>query len=337
MARQLGWGIVGIGNHVGRRMAQAFRHANQCRLVAACSRSLEKARDFAEKYGATHACDSFEDMLRNPAVDAVYIATPNNLHAPQTIQAAKAGKHVLCEKPMALAERDCEDMIEACRKNRVKLGVVFQNRCHPAHIEARRLIREGRLGEISVARAQYGNNMMKSVLHRGWRGDREIAGAGALMGTGLHPIDLLRFLLDSEVDEVRAWCEPPPPKMDEIIYALLRFSNGTCGTVVSGAIPFSDNDVVLCGEKAKITCRGTVGMPLKGELAVQGDEIDLKMNFPTDAPESANYVKVIEAFTRCIEDDTEPENSGYQGLQLCKIANAILESCRHGRAVKISN
>jgi len=337
MSRPLGWGIIGLGKHVEQRAGPALRQAAQSRLVAVCSRRFESAREFARIYEGARAYDSFEGMLGNPALDAVYIATPNNLHARQAIQAARAGKHVLCEKPMALAEHDCEDMIGACEKNGVKLGLVLQNRHHPAHVEARRLIQAGEIGEIPVARVQYGNIKLKAALAQGWRSDLERAGAGALMGTGLHPIDLLRFLLGSEVEEVRAWCEPQPPRVDEIVYAILRFANGACGTVVSGAIPASDNDAVLYGDKAKVNCKGTVGMSLSGTLEVAGRTVDLKMNFPAEDPESANYVRLIEAFNRCILEDAKPDIPGYEGLQLCRIANAILESSRRGRAVRISS
>lgn len=333
----LGWGIIGIGAHVEQRVARAFCQANQTRLVAVCSRSIEKAQNFAKKYEVAEAYDSLEEMLRSPALDALYVATPNNLHAQQTIQVAQAGKHVLCEKPMALTENDCERMIEVCEKNRVKLGVVFQNRHHPAHIEARRLINAGEVGEIPVVRAQYGNSELKAVLHRGWRNSPEIAGAGALVGTGLHPIDLLRFLLDSEVVEVRAWCEPQLPQVDDIVYLILKFSNGAYGVVISGFIPRSDNDAVLYGSKAKIICKGTIGMSLKGELLVEGEAVNLKMDFAADEPESANYRSVIEAFGRCIQEDTMPDVSGLNGLQMCRITNAILESSRLSKAVKIAN
>jgi 1,5-anhydro-D-fructose reductase (1,5-anhydro-D-mannitol-forming) len=336
MVRPLAWGLIGVGVHAERRVLRSFGLTSGAKLSAVCSRDPEKARRVAEQYGAEHACDSLEHMLKNPALDALYIATPNNVHAAQAIEAARAGKHVLCEKPMALTERDCEAMIEACARQRVKLGIVLQNRHHPAHVEARRLVRSGALGTVSVARAQYGNSLVAAVMRRGWRADPAIAGGGALMGTGLHPIDLLRFLLESEIVEVRAWCEPGPPRVDDIVHAILRFANGACATVISGAIAFSDNDVVLYGEEAKLTCQGTVGMARTGQLRVEGDTVNPAMTFASADPEAANYAAAIEDFGRCVREDTEPEGSGYDGLQLCRIACAILESARGGKAVALS-
>jgi len=230
-------------------------------------------------------------------------------------------------------------MIEACNKNKVKLGVDFQNRYHPAHVEAHRLIQDGKLGEIYVAKAQYCHGFMHGHWEGSWRDEPGVAGGGALMATALHPIDLLRFLLDSEVEEVWARCaiQTPYHSVDEMVYAMLKFQNGVQGVVISGLLaPRSDDDVVLYGSKAKITCKGTVGMPLRGELLVDGDSISMKMGFPTDDPIPGNYIRLVEAFNRCIEEDTEPGISGYLGLQMVRIANAIIESNSQGKAIKIT-
>ncbi|MFH1031792.1 MAG: Gfo/Idh/MocA family oxidoreductase [Chloroflexota bacterium] len=334
----IGYGVIGIGAHANRFMAPAITKAANTKLVAICSRSVERANKFAAEHNVERTYVSFEKMLKDTEIDVVYVATPNNLHAEHTIQAAKAGKHILCEKPMALTEADCERMIEACEKNRVKLAVDFQNRYHPAHIEAHRLIRDDKLGKIYVAKAQYCHGITQAVWQKGWRDDPSMAGAGALVGTAIHPIDLLRFLLDSEVNEVQALCvtQTPYHTVDEMVYAILKFQNGVCGVVISGLLaPRSDDDVVLYGYTAKITCKGTVGMPLRGELLIEGDSINMKASFPTNDPIPGNYIRVVEAFNKCIKENTEPDISGYNGLQMVRITNAILESSREGKSIKI--
>ena len=110
----IGWGIIGIGKHVNRFIAPAAKIAADTQLVAACSRSMDKAERFAAQFGVKRAYDSLDEMLKDPELDVLYIATPNKLHADQTVKAAAAGKHVLCEKPMALTEDDCHRMIDAC-------------------------------------------------------------------------------------------------------------------------------------------------------------------------------------------------------------------------------
>ncbi len=331
----IGWGIIGTGDHANQVMGPALNEITNTKLVAAYDLNIERAKEFAGKHGVARAYDSFEKMLEDPEVDVVYVATPNSLHARQTIQAAQAGKHVLCEKPMALTVRDSELMIQACNKNKVKLGVCYQNRYHPAHMEARRYIQSGMVGDINVAKVQYCRSFFSM---KGWRSDPSMAGAGALMGQGVHCLDLLRYLLDSEVTEVRALTDEKPPHrpVDEMIYAILKFENGARGVVITGnLVPRSDDDAVLYGAKAKITCKGTVGMPLRGELVVEGDSIDIRMAFPTDDFIPGNYIRVVEAFNNCVVENTELSNSGYNGLQMVRITNAILESSREGKAIKI--
>ena len=331
----IGWGIIGIGKHAGRFIAPALEKAANTQLVAVCSRSMERAKNFATEHGVERAYDSLEKMLEDPELDVLYVATPNNLHTQHTIQAAQAGKHVLCEKPMALTEAECERMIEACHKNKVKLGIDFQNRYHPAHVVAHRLIKDGEIGEIVLAKAQYCHGFPRGHW-QGWRNDPSMAGAGALVGTGVHPIDLLRFLLDSEIEEVTALCEGEESKVDDMDHVILKFKNGARGIVVAGILaPRSDNDAVLYGSKAKITCKSTVGMPLQGELFVEGDLINTRMTFPTEDVLQGNYISVVEAFSKCIEEDTEPDVPGSNGLQMVRITNAILESSRLGKAIKI--
>jgi len=150
----IGWGIIGLGSLAKEQFGPALSSDPKSKLVAVCDVTMELAESFAASYGVERAYDSLEKMLKDPELDVLLIATPNNFHAEQTIQAAEAGKHVLCEKPMALTVPDCERMIEACKKNKVKLAVDFQNRFHPAHVEARRLIEAGMIGEITVVKAE---------------------------------------------------------------------------------------------------------------------------------------------------------------------------------------
>ncbi len=332
----IGWGILGTGSLAKNHMGPAIGKAVDTKLVAVCDVRLDVAQEFAGRNGVERAYDSLEKMLEDPEMEVLLIATPNNQHAEQTLRAAEAGKHVLCEKPMALTVADCDRMIEACEKHHVKLGVDFQNRYHPAHIEARRLIQSGAAGEINVVEAKYCRGSFRGF-NKGWRIDPRIAGAGALMGQGLHPIDLLRFLLNSEVREVRALTDEAPPlrPVDDMNYIILTFDNEAHGVVISGILaPRPDNDAVLYGEKAKITCKGTVGMWLRGDLVVEGDAFNMRMTFPSnDSPEL--YIRVVEDFNRCILENTKPMISGENGLQMVRITNAVLESSRQGRAVRI--
>ena len=334
-----GWGIIGTGIHADNFIAPALRAAEDTELVAICDIARDRAQEVAARHGVENVYNSLDRMLDDPDLDVVWISTPNNLHTRQTIQAAEAGKHILCEKPMALSVSDCELMIEACSRNNVKLGIDFQNRFHPVHMEARRLIQNGEIGEINMCKAQFCRGFSRGFM-KGWRIDPEIAGAGALMGQGLHPIDLLRFLLDSEVVEVMAMNDEEPPNrhVEDMAHIILKFENGAHGIVICGILaPRPDNDAILYGAKAKISCKGSVGMWLQGELLVEGDSLDLRMGIPSDSVNGPElYIGVVDHFNKCIEEDSESLISGLNGMQMVRIANAIQESSRKGKAIKIA-
>jgi predicted dehydrogenase len=321
----IGWGIIGIGGHANRFMAPALGRAADTKLVAVASRDPGRAEAFAAKHGAKRAYNSIERLLADPELDVLYIATPNNMHCEETILAAKAGKHVYCEKPMALTVADCETMIQVCNYNKVKLGIDFQNRFHPAHVEARRLILSGEAGEVNVIKAQYAHGRSRNAPRgTGWRNNPEVAGAGSLVGTGVHPIDLC-------TDE-----KPPERPVDDMAYVIMTFQNGATAVVISGVlVPRSDDDAVIYGSKMKITCRNTVGMPLRGELIIEGDAVNLHETFPTEDPIPGLYIKAVEAFNKSIVDNTPPPASGYDGLEMVRVVAAIQESSRTGRAVKV--
>ena len=236
---------------------------------------------------------------------------------------------------------EAEQMVETCDKSGVKLGVSFPERYHPAHIEARRFAKSGDAGNIEVVHAQFCRGGSSPIQWRNWRSDLSISGAGALYAAALHPIDLLRFLLDSEIKEVRALTDENPPEspLESMVYAIFKYENGTHGIVMTGALaPRSETSVVLYGSKAKITLRETIWGPKTdnlGELLIDGDSDNLRKDFPTDNPLSLRMTGEIEAYNRWIRDGIEPHISGRNGLQMVKIANAILESSRQGKAVKI--
>jgi len=335
------WGIIGLGDIAERNMVPALAMAADSQLVSVLSRSMEKAKAFAAKHKVARAYDSMAKMLADPELDAVYIATPNNLHAEQTVAAAKAGKHVLCDKPMALTVADGERMIQACDSNKVKLGVAFRNRYHPAHLDTRRHVQAGVLGEIQYAKAQLFVGGVRGHW-QGWRRDPAMGGSGSIVGQAVHPVDLLRFLLDSEVTEVRCVTDelPPDRPVDEMTFTILTFRNGVHGMVASGAlVPWSDNDVVLYGSKAKIFCKGTLGTPKPGkpqEVIVDPDAAGIQVRCPADDTAQGRTARLIEEFNRSIHENTDTVISGHNGLQMVRIANAMLESSRHGKAVRLA-
>lgn len=335
------WGIIGCGTFVERGMSLALNAAAGTQLVSVHSRSPDKAQAFAAKYKAQRAYHDLDAMLADPELDSVYIATPNSVHAEQAVRAAQAGKNVLCEKPMALTLADCERMVDAAAKNKVKLGVVFQNRYHPAHIEARSYVASGKLGSIDLACSQLFRGGERGRGYRGWRGDPQIAGSGAIVAQQVHPLDLMRYILDSEIEEVHAMSDAAPPErpLEEMIYSLVKFRNGVRGTCLSGSlVPRFDNDFLLYGSQSKMACRGTIGEPVPGReqnLTIESDTRHTKMNFLANTSVPEKLGRLVEDFNKSVVENTALGISGENGMQMVRIALAMAESARQGKAVRI--
>jgi 1,5-anhydro-D-fructose reductase (1,5-anhydro-D-mannitol-forming) len=334
------WGIIGPGEIAGRSVAPALAKAEGSELYSVCGRNGAATQAFADKWGAAKAFDSLDAFLADKALDAVYIATPNNLHADQVVRAAQAGKHVLCEKPMATSVDDAQRMIEACKSSGVALGVVFQNRYHAAHIRTREIIASGTLGEIQFVSAQLCRGFPRGRWE-GWRNDPVASGAGAIVAQSVHPIDLLRFLLGIEIVKVQGMSDIAPPQrpVEEIVFSTLQFENGIHASVVAGQIlPRYDNDIVVYGSKGKLVLKGTLGVPLNnrtGELTVEGTgSFDGVTEFPMSSV-ADKVAKLLESFAVCVAADRDPELSGRNGLQMVKVATALQKSCLTGQAISV--
>jgi 1,5-anhydro-D-fructose reductase (1,5-anhydro-D-mannitol-forming) len=334
----IGWGLVGAGRHAGNRVAPAILAAPNARLVGVVGRQVATAEAFAERFGS-RAYPSLEALLADPAVQAIYLVTPNDQHAPATIQAAAADRHVLTEKPMALSPAECRAMVEACRAAGVKLGVGFHLRQHPAHQQVRQLLAEGAVGEPTFARVQWAIN--RRTVREGWWGRPEQAGAGIMYGTGVHAIDLLRFVLGREVEAVAAWTDATPAQpLDSRVLALLRFSGGLEVMLTSArAFGVPDNDLVIHGPDGRLRTQDTVWEDLGGTLevtSVSTPNASQRFSYPDAASDLRLYADQVERFGRAILGDGEPSATGLDGLAAAQVTAAIQRSSATGRTVQIA-
>jgi 1,5-anhydro-D-fructose reductase (1,5-anhydro-D-mannitol-forming) len=340
----IGWGIIGIGRHSDRKAVPAMKLAAETALIAAFSRDRERAEAFAQKHNIPAAYDSLPDLLRDPRIDAVYIASPNFLHAGYTKMAAEAGKHVLVEKPMALNVKDALEMVRVCRRNGVKLGVGFHLRHHPGHRKVRELIREGILGSITLVQGQFfypdhrgmGELPKKPVLSEWWDKPELVGGSYSIMGMGIHVIDLLHFLLDDPVLEVAAMTngQRASQPLDDIAAIIMRFQGGIIGTACCGRrVPDSENDAMVYGTNGRIALRDTVRENMGGKLEVSSSTVDLEETYERNL--LTLYKLQAEAFNRAVQKGDDFDASGTDGLRIVQIASAIIESASTGRSVKI--
>ena len=338
----IGWAIVSTGRHPDAKMAPALNAAPDAAIAAVVSRDIGRARAFADKHGAAGAYDDLDAMLRDPAVEAVYVASPNALHAGQTVRAAQAGKHVLVEKPMALSAGDARRMVDACETAGVRLGVGFHLRSHEGHQRLRQLAADGSLGPVAFAEANWGRGVRgqeapppRPVL-QAWWGDPAMVGAGAFVATGVHCADLLRYVLDDEVVELAALSDATPEKpLEELLTLSLRFGRGTIANVVTGrrTPDYDRNDVVLYGSLGRAGVHGSVDMNMSGALAVRTDALTRDESYAPD-PISL-YTRQVEAFNAAIRGGGAPLATGLDGLRVVDITLATVESARTGRRVAL--
>ena len=340
----LGWAIAGIGSHADLKIAPAMKRAQDSRLVAVYSRDQGRADAFAEAHCADAAYSSLDAMLADSRVDALFVSSPNYLHAPQTIKAAAAGKHVLAEKPMANSVSDAAAMIDACRDHGVALGLGFELRFHPAHLWARQLIDDGAIGRIRLVHGQWGRGNRGEPEHlprtglRGWWETPELIGeASVLVGLGVHVFDLIRFLLREEVVEVVSMTDGQSDSqpLEHIATIALRMSSSAIAQVMCGRmLPDTQNDLALYGSDGRIATRETIWEARLGRAEVVSAMVNQAETYEYDY--LANFVAELEDFHDALKQDRAPSATGDDGLRAARITAAAIESAKTGRAVKIT-
>jgi 1,5-anhydro-D-fructose reductase (1,5-anhydro-D-mannitol-forming) len=339
----VGWGIISTGSHVDRKIVPAMKLAGSTHIVAVYSRSRERARRFAEKHGIPEAYDTIDGLLQDPQVQAVFIASPNFLHAQHTLAAARAGKHVLVEKPMAVSVEEAVAMLRSAGDHGVQLGVGFHLRHHPGHRRASGLIRQGVLGTISMIQGQWCFGQRKVVYPpprsgpSAWWNDPAMMGmASTLMGTGVHVIDLIYFLTGQPIVEVAAITDGQTATrpLEHAAAVAVRLKDGIIGTICAGRrMPDSENDVMIYGSDGRVALRDTLWESFGGRLEISSESVTLDESYERDF--LALYCSEIEAFNRTIEMNEPFQASGEDGLHSVRVLCAIVESAQTGRSVRI--
>lgn len=329
-SQTLGWGIVGLGRIASTQIAPAITASDRSTLVSVVSRDQGRASEFATAHGAANALDDYAAMLADPQVGAVYIATPNALHADQVTAAAKAGKHVLCDKPLSVTVGDAQRCLDECRAAGVRLGITFQTRNHDGMAEAAGLVRSGGIGKVVAAEVTMsaGRN-----LPRGWRTDPALAGLGTLNNIGVHAFDVLRYLLGSEVREVTAMTSSEPGfEVDTTALVLLRFADGTLGYVnANQTVPDSRDDIVLYGSEGRILGRNLSRPGRDG--AVEFTTRDGTREVQAASHDA--YRRTIDSFAAAVLDGRDPSPSGEDGLRSVQLTTAIAEALGGRTAVTL--
>jgi len=341
----LGWAIIGAGMHPQQKVAPAIGLTPDAELIAVLSRDQGRADAFAEEHGAKVGYSNIGDLLADPRVDAVFVASPNALHVEHTVRAAKAGKHVLSEKPMATSVDDALTMVDVCQANGVRLGLGFELRFHPAHLLARDLVSQGKLGRIRLVQGHWGRGERGQPEHlprsglRGWWEDPEAMGGGSvIMGLGVHVFDLVRFIMGQEITEavVMTDGQTESQPLEHIASMALRLADGTIANISCGRmLPDTLNDFTVYGTDGRITGRATLWEARMGEVEVVSETVNQTESWEYDY--LANFIAELADFHSAIKEDREPAATGVDGLRSTEINSAVIQSAQTGRAVKIEH
>ena len=317
------WGILGAGSVARRRVMPAMNAHPRCQLQALMVRDLERATQLATEIGAARHYDQVDDLLADPDVDAVYISSQVNLHCQHVLAAAAEGKHIFCEKPMALTADDCRRMIEACAHAGVHLEVCFVLRGWPIYHQVKRLLDEGRLGQVIQLRAHLAKWTPREEGE--WRLDPQQSGGGILIDTGSHYLDLFRFLVG---DFARIACMGSSAvfswEVEESAFALVQFKSGAHATLTaSGAIPHGGNVLEIYGTEGTLL----LGAELR-IITAAGEEV-LPATFPD------YYSGLLDHFCRCLDEGGKALASGLDGLRNTEVIETAYRSLKEGRILEV--
>jgi predicted dehydrogenase len=338
--KRIGFAIVGLGHLTLDQLLPAFQHCKFAKPVALVSGDAEKARKVATQYGIEakkiYGYENFDLIRNNKEVDVVYIVLPNSMHEEFTVRAAKAGKHVLCEKPMSTSAESCQRMIDACKQAGKKLMVAYRIQYEPHNRQIMKWVREKHFGTVKLIDAFNAQNIGDPAQ---WR-LKKAMGGGALPDVGIYCLNTARFILGEEPESVLATAYSTPndnrfTEVDEHVLFQLRFPSGT---LVSCGTSFGVH------ESRRYRCYGTKGAWFGMDPAFSYEGLRMEMSQAIGKQEwrqhpylgSKNqFALEMDHLATCIAEDKEPYTKGEEGWQDVRIIEAIYTSAREGKIVPL--
>lgn len=320
--KEFRWGIVGPGRFAGERIVPAIAAAPGHRLHAVAGRRPDATAEFALTHGIPRACADAAELIADPDVDCVYIASPNALHAGHVEAAARAGKHVLCDKPLATTVGDAERAIAACGSYGVVLAINFQLRQFEDVRWLREAIAGGAIGEVEQIRIAY--EVGHHPLAR-WRTDASLAGQGALFNLGVHAFDMLRYVTGDEVAAIEAVSRLDPDcGLDVANIAVGKLKGGALAVVSCDQyLHHPLHETVIHGSQGRITARDVGRLGRRGASAITLVGADGSVTERRFETSEGAETRVIEDFGEAVRLGGSPAATGEDGLASLKIALAV--------------
>jgi len=321
--RRIGYAVIGLGR-IAEHYLEAAKISAHSKITALVSGHRDKAERIAAQYGVpTDSIYSYEDFDRiaaNHAVDAVIVCLPNSMHAEYTIRAAKAGKHVFCEKPMAISSAECAQMIDACNTAHVKLMIAYRLHYEPITLKALDLVRSGRLGRLQLMEGAFGFNIGPNE----WRTNKELAGGGSVFDVGIYCVNAFRMFAGEEPIGIQGQVstldkgDPRFAEVEENVAWTMRFPSGALAT---GTSTYGSNMGGFCRLHGPlgwidVSPYGYQGMRVQGWCAASAERgaPTITLDETSPEPDPMQFVHETDHFSECILGDRTPNTPGEEGL-----------------------
>jgi predicted dehydrogenase len=334
--KKLGFALVGLGSLSENQIAPALAAKTKlCKLTGLVSGHPDKAKAWAQKYGVPekniYSYQNFDDIKNNPDIDVVYVVLPNAMHAEYTIRAAKAGKHVLCEKPMAVSVKECDAMIAACNAAKRKLAIAYRLHFEPNNLELVRLAREKTYGAVKVIEASAGFHIGDP---KQWRLDKALSGGGSLLDIGIYALQAARYIAGEEPKSVTAKMSITDhvkfkPGVDESVLFTLEFPSGVLANCAS-SYATGLNRFRAGAERGWFEVEPALNyVGIKGRRGEGGNvtEFDLA---PVD-----HFAAEMDDFSDCVINDKQTRVPGEEGRRDQRIMAAIYQAAASGKSVPL--
>lgn len=326
------YGILGFGHHAVRRLMQGFAGACDAKLVGMWRRDAAKAQENAREYSIPHVFETPLDLCASAEIDAVFVVSPDALHLEHTLLAAWHGKHVLCEKPLAMNLGEAERMQAAAENHEVKLGVAQNMRYNRSLERMREWIAEGTLGKPVLAQAQFSYSAKNSP--RAWIYDPALALGGPIGDVGIHCVDALRYVLETDVGAVGtlAHVDAHSGLVESHAVVALDFASGAMGAVTVTTRSAYRTLVEVTCEHGVISCENGLTVDFPVELVMRsGSEVRLK-----EAISNADaYSRMLDGFSAWVEGRGEYLAPGLDGLHNQRVLDAAYQSWRDGVRINL--
>jgi predicted dehydrogenase len=337
--KKLGWAVVGLGDFATKQIMPSFAECKKSKLVALVSGDRPKAEKYAQQYGVNskniYNYQNYDSIRNNPEVDVIYIILPNAMHAEYSIRGAQAGKHIMCEKPMAVTVAECQAMIDAAKKANRKLMIAYRAQYEPYNLATIQLAQSGKLGKLKLITSDHGRNLNPKEPQDKWRAQKKLAGGGSLYDIGIYSLQAARYITGEEPVAISAmiYSTPDDPRFREVeenVNFVLRFPSGVLANCTSSYGYSNTKRIQVFGSDAVLELDPATDY-YKHRLTIK----DKNGNQEQKIEEKNQFALEIDHLSESIIQNKQPKTPGEEGLQDVKLMQLIYEAARTGKTIKV--